>query len=220
MPLIQLIADVFLHLDTHLSDVISQYGPLTYALLFGVIFVETGLVVMPFLPGDSLIFAAGAFAASGSLRVELVWLLLTVAAILGDTVNYWIGHYLGQRAYTIRWIKPEHLERTHAFFEKYGGKTILLARFVPILRTFAPFVAGVGRMSYGYFISYNVFGGILWVSLFTAAGYLFGNISFIREHFSLVVLGIVLVSLVPMVLEAARARRVSPPSESQLPRTP
>lgn len=207
MTLVQFVIDLFLHLDTHLNAVITQYGVWTYALLFLVIFVETGLVVTPFLPGDSLIFAAATFAAMGSLNVGLLFLLLAVAAVLGDTVNYWIGHFLGERAYHVRWIKKEYLDRTHAFFERYGGKTIFLARFVPIVRTFAPFVAGVGRMSYGYFFSYNVFGGIAWVGLFTAAGYLFGNIPFIRDHFSLVVIGIVLVSVLPMVLEALRARR-------------
>jgi membrane-associated protein len=220
--LLQFLVDLFLHLDVHLSAVITQYGTWTYALLFAVIFVETGLVVTPFLPGDSLIFAAGTFAAlrPPPLDVWLLWLLLSVAAILGDTVNYWIGHYLGQRAYGIRWIKKEYLDRTHGFFEKYGGKTIFLARFVPIVRTFAPFVAGIGRMSYGYFISYNVFGGIVWVSLFTGAGYLFGNIPFIRDHFSLVILAIVLVSILPMVVEALRAQRENRQSKPKLPETP
>ena len=220
--MLQFLVDLFLHLDVHLSAVITQYGTWTYALLFAVIFVETGLVVTPFLPGDSLIFAAGTFAAlrPPPLDVWLLWLLLSVAAILGDTVNYWIGHYLGQRAYGIRWIKKEYLDRTHGFFEKYGGKTIFLARFVPIVRTFAPFVAGIGRMSYGYFISYNVFGGIVWVSLFTGAGYLFGNIPFIRDHFSLVILAIVLVSILPMVVEALRAQRENRQSKPKLPETP
>ncbi len=207
MQVLQFLVDLFLHLDTHLSAVISQYGVWTYAFLFVVIFIETGLVVTPFLPGDSLIFAAATFAALGSLNVFLLFVLLAGAAVLGDTVNYWIGHYLGDRAYNIRWIKKEYLDRTHAFFQRHGGKTIFLARFVPIIRTFAPFVAGIGRMSYGYFISYNVFGGIAWVGLFTAAGYLFGNIPFIKDHFSLVVMGIVIVSVLPMVIEAVRARR-------------
>lgn len=208
----QFLLDLFLHLDTHLNTVITQYGPWTYALLFLVIFVETGLVVVPFLPGDSLIFAAATFASLGSLNVWLLFILLATAAVLGDTVNYWIGHFLGERAYHVKWIRGEYLERTHAFFQRYGGKTIFLARFVPIVRTFAPFVAGIGRMSYGYFFSYNVFGGLTWVGLFTLAGYLFGNIPFIREHFSLVVIGIVLVSIAPMVIEALRARRKNKPS--------
>lgn len=220
--MLQFLIDLFLHLDTHLSAVITQYGTWTYALLFAVIFVETGFVVTPFLPGDSLIFAAGTFAAlrPPPLNVWLLWLLLSLAAILGDTVNYWIGHFLGQRAYGIRWIKKEYLDRTHGFFEKYGGKTIFLARFVPIVRTFAPFVAGIGRMSYGYFISYNVFGGIVWVSLFTGAGYLFGNIPFIRDHFSLVILAIVVLSILPMAVEALRAQRASQGSKPKLSETP
>src|SRR5512135_260140 len=206
MGQIKFLIDVFLHLDSYLANIISQYGAWTYGLLFFVIFMETGFVITPFLPGDSLIFAAGTFAALGSLNVWWLLVLCMIAAIGGDTVNYWIGHYLGDRAYNIRWIKKEYLERTHAFFERHGGKTIFLARFVPIIRTFAPFVAGVGRMSYGYFVSYNVFGGIAWVALFTGAGYLFGNIPFIRDHFSLVVLGIVIVSVMPMVVEAVRSR--------------
>jgi membrane-associated protein len=207
MEAIRFVVDLFLHLDTHLSAIITQYGSLTYALLFLVIFVETGFVVTPFLPGDSLLFAAGTFAALGSLKWWLLFGLMSAAAVLGDSVNYWIGHYLGERAYKIRWIKKEYLDRTHAFFEKHGGKTIFLARFVPIIRTFAPFVAGIGRMSYGYFFSYNIFGGIAWVALFTAAGYLFGNIPLIRDHFSLVVLAIILVSVVPMIVEAIKVAR-------------
>jgi membrane-associated protein len=220
MDAIRFVIDLFLHLDAHLSGVIAQYGVWTYALLFLVIFVETGLVVTPFLPGDSLIFAAGTFAALGSLNIWLVFVLLAVAAVLGDSANYWIGHYLRERAYNIRWIKKEYLERTHAFFEKHGGKTIFLARFVPIIRTFAPFVAGVGRMSYGYFFSYNVIGGIVWVGLFSAAGYLFGNIPVIRDHFSLVVLAIILVSVLPMVIEALKARRESRQSGSKISAAP
>jgi membrane-associated protein len=207
MDILKFLIDLFLHLDEHLSAVIAQYGTWTYVLLFFVIFMETGFVVTPFLPGDSLLFAAGTFAALGSLNVWLLLAVLGVAAVAGDTANYWIGHYLGDRAYQIKWIKREYLERTHAFFEKHGGKTILLARFVPIVRTFAPFVAGIGRMSYGYFISYNVFGGIIWVSVFTLAGYLFGNIPFVQHNFSLVVIAIILVSLVPMVVEGIKARR-------------
>ncbi len=209
MNLVPFLVDLFLHLDKHLSAVITQYGAWTYGFLFLVIFIETGLVVTPFLPGDSLIFAAGTFAALGSLNIWLLFLLLAIAAVLGDTANYWIGHFLGERAYHIKWIKKEYLDRTHGFFEKYGNKTIFLARFVPIVRTFAPFVAGVGRMSYKDFFSYNVFGGITWVALFTFTGYFFGNIPFIRDHFSLVVIAIVLISLVPMVIEAVKARRES-----------
>ena len=215
MNVIQFLVDLFLHLDVHLSSVITQYGAWTYALLFVVIFVETGLVVTPFLPGDSLIFAAGTFAALGSLNLWLLFVLLAVAAVLGDTVNYWIGHYLGERAYNIKWVKREYLERTQRFFEKHGGKTIFLARFVPIVRTFAPFVAGIGRMSYSYFISYNIFGGIVWVALFTFAGYFFGNIPFIRDHFSVVILAIVLISVVPMAIEAIKAQRESKQAKAE-----
>jgi membrane-associated protein len=207
MNIVSYLIDLFLHLDTHLSAIITQYGTWTYALLFLVIFIETGLVVMPFLPGDSLLFAAGTFAALGSLNIWLLFGLVAFAAVLGDTVNYSIGHYLGDRAYNIKWIKREYIERTHGFFDKYGRMTIFLARFVPIVRTFAPFVAGVGQMSYPTFISYNIFGGIIWTALFTFAGYFFGNIAFVREHFSLVVIAIVLISVLPMVYEAIKARR-------------
>ncbi len=207
MTFVKMLVDLFLHLDVHLSAIITQYGVWTYGLLFVVIFIETGLVVTPFLPGDSLLFAAGTFAALGSLNIGFLFLLLAAAAVLGDTVNYWIGHFIGDRAYNIKWIKREYLERTQHFFDKYGKSTIFLARFVPIVRTFAPFVAGIGQMSYPTFISYNIFGGIVWVALFTFAGYFFGNIPFIREHFSLVVMAIVLISIVPMIVEAIKARR-------------
>lgn len=220
MNLVQFLVDLFLHLDTHLSAVITQYGTWTYGLLFVVIFVETGLVVTPFLPGDSLIFAAGTFAALGSLNIWLLFVLLAVAAVLGDTVNYWIGHFLGSRAYSIKWIKREYLERTQQFFDKYGRKTIFLARFVPIVRTFAPFVAGIGRMSYPAFISYNIFGGITWVALFTFVGYFFGNIPFIRQHFSLVVMAIVLISVLPMVIEAVKAQREGKQAKVEVTETP
>jgi membrane-associated protein len=199
--------DLFLHLDKHLAAVITQYGTWTYGLLFFIIFMETGFVVTPFLPGDSLLFAAGTFAALNALNIWFILVLLAIAAVLGDTANYWIGHYLGERAYHVKWIKREYLDRTHAFFEKHGGKTIFLARFVPIIRTFAPFVAGIGRMSYSYFFSYNVFGGIAWVALFTFAGYFFGNIPFVRDHFSMVIIVIILISVVPMIFEAWRSRR-------------
>jgi len=225
MDIVQFLIDLFLHLDEHLSYVISQYGVWTYALLFFVIFMETGFVVTPFLPGDSLIFAAGTFAAPeasgapGPLNLWLLLVLLIAAAFLGDTANYWIGHYLGDRAYKIRWIKQEYIERTHAFFEKHGGKTILLARFVPIVRTFAPFVAGIGRMSYGYFISYNIVGGIVWVSLFSMAGYFFGRVPFVQENFTVVVIAIIAVSVLPMVIEALKARRESRRAPVKAPET-
>jgi membrane-associated protein len=207
MELLKFLIDLFLHLDEHLATVISQYGSWTYGILFAVIFVETGLVIMPILPGDSLLFAAGTFAAlPDGLNIWYLVLLLIVAAILGDTVNYAIGHYLGERAYNIKWIKKEYFEKTHAFFEKHGGKAIFLARFVPIVRTFAPFVAGIGKMTYSYFITYNVVGGIVWVLLFTFAGYFFGNIPFMKKNFEYVIIAIILFSLLPMVYEWWKAR--------------
>lgn len=210
MTLIKFLIDLFLHLDKHLADIISQYGVWTYGLLFAVIFMETGFVITPFLPGDSLIFAAGTFATLGSLNIWLLFVLLAFAAVAGDTVNYWIGHYLGDRAYNIKWIKREYLDRTHAFFEKHGGKTIFLARFVPIVRTFAPFVAGIGRMSYSYFFSYNVFGGIVWVALFLFSGYALAKVQWIHDHFSVVTLAIILISVVPMLIEVWKARNEKP----------
>jgi len=207
MEVVKFLIDLFLHLDTYLDTIITQYGAWTYGILFAVIFVETGLVIMPFLPGDSLLFAAGTFAALGSLNLWYLLGLLMVAAVLGDTVNYSIGHYLGERAYNIKWIKKEYLEKTHAFFEKHGGIAIFLARFVPIVRTFAPFVAGIGKMSYGYFITYNFIGGITWVALFTVAGYFFGNIPFVRHNFEYVIIVIILISVLPMVFEWMKARR-------------
>src|SRR5215211_7894438 len=207
MEQLKLLFDLLLHLDELLPRIMNQYGVWTYAILFVIIFMETGFVVTPFLPGDSLLFAAGTFAALGSLNVWFLIGLLIVAAIGGDTVNYWIGHYLGDRAYNIKWIKKEYLDRTHAFFQKHGGKTIFLARFVPIVRTFAPFVAGMGRMSYSYFFSYNVFGGIVWVLLFTLLGFFFGNISFVQKNFEFVIIAIILISVVPAVWEALKARR-------------
>lgn len=201
MDFIKSVLDLFLHLDEYLQTIIADYGAWTYGILFAVIFVETGLVIMPFLPGDSLLFAAGTFAALGSFNVWGLIGLLIVAAVLGDAVNYSIGHYLGDRAYNIKWIKKEYLDKTHAFFEKHGGKAIFLARFVPIVRTFAPFVAGIGKMSYSYFATYNVVGGVTWVVLFTLLGYFFGNIPFVKKNFELVIIVIILVSVVPMIVE-------------------
>jgi membrane-associated protein len=211
MDIILYLIDLFLHLDKHLHGVIQTYGGWTYLLLFLIIFMETGLVVTPFLPGDSLIFAAGTFAGLGALNVHVVFVLLASAAILGDTVNYWIGHFIGPRAFSgnIRFLKKEYLDRTHEFYEKHGGKTIILARFIPIIRTFAPFVAGVGAMTYWKFISYNVFGGILWVALFTYGGYFFGNLKFVQDNFSFVVLAIILISVMPGVIEYLKARAES-----------
>jgi len=207
MEQIKYLIDLFLHLNEYLANIINQYGGWTYGILFFVIFMETGFVVTPFLPGDSLLFAAGAFAAIGSLNIYYLLGLLMVAAILGDTVNYSIGHYLGDRAYNIKWIKREYFDKTHAFFEKHGGKTIFLARFVPIVRTFAPFVAGIGKMSYTYFITYNFVGGIVWVLLFTLTGFFFGNIPFVQKNFEFVIIAIILVSVVPMGIEWWKARR-------------
>ena len=209
MEWVKQFVDLFLHLDTHLSQVISQYGTWTYLILFLIVFCETGLVVTPFLPGDSLLFAAGTFAALGDLDVWVMMLLLVVAAILGDTVNYWVGAAIGPRAFqgNHRFLKKEHLDRTHAFYEKHGGKTIILARFVPIIRTFAPFVAGVGAMSYGRFLTYNVVGAVLWVALLVLAGFFFGNIPVVRENFTIVILAIVAISVMPIAVEAIRGRR-------------
>jgi len=210
MEIINNAFDLFLHLDEYLQTIITTYGAWTYGILFTVIFVETGLVVMPFLPGDSLLFAAGTFAALGSLNVWSMIGLLAVAAVAGDALNYSIGHYLGERAYTIKWIKKEYLDKTHAFFEKHGGKAIFLARFVPIVRTFAPFVAGIGHMSYSYFATYNVVGGVMWVIIFSLLGYFFGNIPFVKANFELVIVAIIFVSVVPMILEWWKSRRSSP----------
>jgi membrane-associated protein len=211
MELLTSLIDLFLHLDEHLSQVVQDYGSLTYLLLFLIIFMETGLVVTPFLPGDSLLFAAGTFASpalGSSINIWFLYMLLFGAAVLGDTVNYWIGHYVGERAFKEehRLMKREYLERTHAFYERHGGKTIILARFVPIIRTFAPFVAGVGKMSYFHFISFNVIGGLLWVTLFTWGGYFFGNLPLVKNNFSLVVIAIVLISVMPAVVEVLKER--------------
>ena len=212
MDLLRSFIDVFLHLDVHLSEIISDYGVWTHLILFLIVFAETGLVVTPFLPGDSLLFAAGTFAALGSLDLWLLIVLLVTAAILGDTVNYWVGAWIGPRAFSgnMRFLRKDYLDRTHAFYEKHGGKTIILARFVPIIRTFAPFVAGVGAMSYPKFIMYNVAGAILWVGLFVPAGYFFGNIPAVRKNFTLVILAIIALSVLPIAIEAIKARRSRP----------
>lgn len=203
MTAFKFLIDFILHLDVHLGQIIVAYGSLTYALLFLIIFVETGLVVTPFLPGDSLLFAVGAFAALGSLNIFMLLVLLMAAAILGDTANYWIGHFFGEKlvANPKVPIKKEHIERTQKFFDKHGGKTIILARFVPIVRTFAPFVAGIGKMHYGKFISFNIIGGIGWVLLVTLAGFFFGNIPVVKDNFSAVIIAIVLISIAPMIIQ-------------------
>jgi membrane-associated protein len=209
MDLIHWFVDFFLHLDQHLSEVIQRYGTSTYALLFLIVFLETGLVVTPLLPGDSLLFAAGSFAGLGVLRLWPLFFLLCAAAILGDTVNYAIGARLGPKVFHYpksRFFNPEHLKKTHAFYEKYGGKTIIIARFVPIVRTFAPFVAGIGEMSYARFLAYNVTGGILWVSVCLFSGYFFGNLPLVKQNFSFVVIAIVFISLLPAVIEYLRHR--------------
>jgi membrane-associated protein len=202
MQILSFLADFILHIDVHLGQIISNYGLLTYVILFVIIFIETGLVFMPFLPGDSLLFAAGAFAALGSLNIWILWILLVFAAVLGDTANYWIGHFFGQQliANPRVPIKAAHIEETNKFFEKHGGKTIIMARFVPIVRTFAPFVAGIGKMSYGKFISYNLIGGLAWVTIALFVGFFFGNIPYVKENFSLIIVLIILISIVPMLI--------------------
>ena len=211
MDFVRSVVDLFLHLDQHLNRVVTDYGVWTHLILFAIVFAETGLVVTPFLPGDSLLFAAGALAAIGSLDLWLLVVLLIGAAILGDTVNYWVGAWIGPRAFSgnVRFLRKDYLERTHAFYEKHGGKTIILARFVPIIRTFAPFVAGVGAMSYPRFITYNIVGAVLWVGLFVPMGYFFGNMPTVKENFSLVILAIIAISVMPIAVEAIRARRSS-----------
>jgi membrane-associated protein len=204
MDIIKEIIDFILHLDVHLNELIIHYGTLTYLILFLIIFAETGLVITPFLPGDSLIFAAGTFAAQGSFNLHLLFLILAVAAILGDTINYWIGKFFGHKiveSKRIKLINKSHIEKTHRFFEKYGGKTIIIARFVPIVRTFAPFVAGAGSMTYKKFIKYNIIGGILWVGLFTYAGYYFGNIPAVKNNFIFVIIVIIFLSILPPIIE-------------------
>ena len=209
MELLSSAIDLFLHLDKHLNDLARQYGAGTYLILFLIVFCETGLVVTPFLPGDSLLFAVGALAATAGspLHVGRVSLLLLCAALLGDNLNYLIGHLVGPRVFTAghtRWFKREHLERTHAFFERYGGKTIILARFVPIVRTFTPFVAGVGAMRYWRFLGFCVAGAVLWVGLLVYAGYFFGNVPVVKQNFSLVILAIVFISILPAVFHFVR----------------
>jgi membrane-associated protein len=204
------IIDYVLHLDKHLSVVLESVGLWSYLLFFAIIFAETGLVVTPFLPGDSLVFTLGTLAATGSLNIGWLFVILTVAAILGDSANYAIGKYFGSiilKKQGAWFLKKEHIDRTHRFYEKYGSKTIVLARFVPIVRTFAPFVAGVGRMSYSRFLTYNVAGGLLWITLFVFGGYFFGNIPVIKKNFGLVIIAIIIISILPAVIEILRERR-------------
>ncbi len=205
MDLLANLLDIFLHIDEYLGEIVRNFGVWTYVILFLVIFAETGLVVTPFLPGDSLLFAAGAIAAlvPDTLNIFVLILVLSAAAILGDTVNYWIGHWVGPKAFSgkVRFLKKQHLDRTNAFYEKHGGKTIILARFVPIVRTFAPFVAGIGAMNYSKFIVYNVVGGVAWVLIFTLLGYFFGNVPFVQQNFEYVIIAIVAISVLPAVWE-------------------
>ncbi|RPD50685.1 MULTISPECIES: DedA family protein [Chitinophagaceae] len=211
MEIIQSIIDFILHIDQHLVEIVSNYKTWTYLILFLIIFAETGLVVTPFLPGDSLLFAAGTIVArpESGLSIFLLCGILIVAAILGDLVNYHVGNYIGPRAFSGRYklLKKEYLEQTQAFYNKYGGKTIIYARFVPIVRTFAPFVAGVGTMSYSRFASYNVIGGVVWVTSFLFLGYFFGGIPAIKNNFTYVIFGIIFLSLVPPIIELIKARR-------------
>ncbi len=196
--------NIFLHLDKYLSEIIQNYGYVTYIILFIIIFCETGLVILPFLPGDSLLFAAGTFAAKGDMNLGILYVILCVAAVLGDSVNFEIGNFFGPKIAKqekTRFLNKGHVERTHQFYEKYGAKTIIIARFVPIIRTFAPFVAGIGDMGYKKFLHYNVIGGISWISICLLGGYLFGNIEIVKHNFSIVMLGIVIVSVSPAVFE-------------------
>jgi len=201
--------DIFLNLDKNLALIIQQYGFLTYFILFAIIFLETGIVFTPFLPGDSLLFVAGTLAASGYFNVILLFALVAIASILGDTVNYFIGKYIGEKIAKSRYINKKYLDKTHSFYEKYGGKTIIIARFIPIIRTFAPFVAGIGKMRYSHFLAFNLIGGILWTALFIFAGYFFGNIPIIKDNLSIVIIIIILLSIVPVIIEIIKARKSS-----------
>ena len=218
MEILKQFLDTVLHLREHIGELISHYGPQIYIIFFLVIFCETGLVLTPFLPGDSLLFTAGAFAALGQLNIWLMFGILSVAAVLGDTVNYWIGHYLGPKVFKwekSRFFNPEHLKRTHEFYQKFGAKTIILARFVPIVRTFAPFVAGIGAMTYAKFFLYNVIGGVAWVAICLFAGYWFGNIPWVAKHFEAVIVGIIFVSLLPLLYEVWKGRKSTSASGSE-----
>ena len=211
MEQIKFLIDFILHIDEHLTSIIAQYGTWTYAILFGIIFVETGLVIMPFLPGDSLLFAAGAFASRGALNPIILTVLLSIAAVIGDTVNYWIGRYFGPRVFreNSKLLNKKHLDRAQEFYNRHGGKAIVMARFVPIVRTFAPFVAGVGAMNYPRFLFYNITGGILWITMFVWLGYFFGNIPAVEKNFELVIFAIIGLSVVPMVIEYWKERKRS-----------
>ncbi len=199
--------DFVLHIDRHLDGLIQTYGTWVYLILFAIIFCETGLVVTPFLPGDSLLFVTGTIAARGSLDLQTILILLTAAAIIGDNVNYWIGHFVGAKIVERGWVREEYLDRTHHFYEKYGGKTIFIGKFLPIIRTFAPFVAGIGKMTYPKFLAFNISGAVTWMCVFILGGYFFGNLPFVKQNFTLVILGIIVLSVLPSVIEFVRARR-------------
>ena len=204
------LVDIILHVDKYLGTIIAQYGILTYILLFLVIFAETGLVLTPFLPGDSLLFAIGAFSAQKYLNIFIIWISLIIAAILGDSVNYWVGNKLGEKFFSgMKLFKPEYMEKTKHFYAKHGKKTIILARFVPIVRTFAPFVAGIGKMNYKEFVTFNILGGILWVSSFLWAGFFFGNLPIVKDNFSLFVIIIIIASFIPLIVELIKHKRES-----------
>jgi membrane-associated protein len=209
MEILAYIIDIFVHLDVHLSELIVMFGPMTYVILFLVIFCETGLVVMPFLPGDSLLFVVGAFAAKGDFDVTLIFVLLSIAAIGGNMVNYHIGRYLGPKVFQkdTRFLKKEYLDRTHAFYEKHGAKAIVIARFLPILRTFVPFVAGIGRMEYKKFVIYNLMGCVAWLAVFILGGYFFGNLPIVKKNLTIVIFAIIIISVVPSVIEVIRQHR-------------
>lgn len=209
MEFVQNLLEIFIHLDVHLGELTAEYGTFTYAILFFVIFAETGFVFTPFLPGDSLLFAMGTLAALGSLNVYFCFFLVVAAALSGDNVNYWVGHFLGAKILNKssgRFIKKEYLDKTHAYFEKYGGKTIIIARFVPIVRTFTPFTAGIGRMNYLKFISYSIAGALLWSGLLVFLGYYFGNLPFIKKNFSLAILAVIVISIMPAIIEIVRVK--------------
>lgn len=209
MELLNHLIDILLHIDKYLDGLVADYGLLIYGVLFLVIFIETGLIVMPFLPGDSLLFATGALVAMDTLNSYWVLGLLISAAILGDTLNYWIGRSIGQRAHSLSWVNQQHLDKAQDFYQTYGAKTIVLARFVPIVRSFAPFVAGIGHMPYSKFISFNIIGGVAWVLVCGGAGYFFGNIPQVKQHFELVILAIIVISFLPILIELFKARRKS-----------
>jgi membrane-associated protein len=220
MDYIRWFIDYILHLNQNMGALIQQYGTQIYALMFGIIFLETGVVVFPFLPGDSLLFTAGSFAAIGQLSAWKIFFLLWLAAVLGDNVNYWIGRFIGPRAFKFgksRWFNPAHLQKTHQFFEKYGPKAIIFARFMPFIRTFTPFVAGIGAMSYARFLPYDILGGFLWVGICVGAGFQFGQVSFVQKHFEMVIVSIIIISMIPGILEFMRQRAESRNKSKHLP---